>query len=180
LGILRRVLFVLLFAVVVYLGVSTFFPSKEIVGKFGEFLGSSNNLLFGYLSYVVILFLFWILFLWFFNKFNIKNSLRALGIVFIIFGILVFQSMIFEKGVIGNLIKNTLSTFIGKFGVSLFGIILFLWGLFLLFEEKIFSFIKFNLPTKSTFKKETKEEIKTDTTEIEKETNKIEKETIEI
>ncbi|NPA88111.1 MAG: DNA translocase FtsK, partial [Epsilonproteobacteria bacterium] len=120
---------------------STFLPSASIVGKFGKFLGDSNLLLFGFLAYLDILFFAWILYLWFFNKFNTQNSLRALGIIFLFLGFLIFQALIFQKGVIGNVIAVSLKKYIGILGVALLGFVILAWGGFLIFEEKIFEYI---------------------------------------
>ncbi|QCI29226.1 DNA translocase FtsK [Caminibacter pacificus] len=120
---------------------STFLPSASVVGKFGKFLGDSNLLLFGFLAYLDILFFAWILYLWFFNKFNTQNSLRALGIIFLFLGFLIFQALIFQKGVIGNVIAVALKKYIGILGVALLGFVILAWGGFLIFEEKIFEYI---------------------------------------
>jgi len=50
---------------------------------------------------------------------------------------LFFQSTLFSKGVIGNLFVNTLQNYIGIAGVGLLIFVLFLWSMFLLFEDKV-------------------------------------------
>ncbi len=139
--ILRKAFFVFLGALLIYFAISTFLPSASVVGKFGKFLGDSNLLLFGFLAYLDILFFAWMLYLWFFNKFNTQNSLRALGIIFLFLGFLIFQALIFQKGVIGNVIAVALKKYIGILGVALLGFVILAWGGFLIFEEKIFEYI---------------------------------------
>jgi len=53
------------------------------------------------------------------------------------FDLLFLQSMIVSKGVIGNLFVDTLKGYIGVLGVGLVILVMFLWSLFLLFEDKI-------------------------------------------
>jgi len=115
-------------------------------------------LLFGYLSFVILLLFGWIFYLWYFKKFNAKNSLAVLGFVFVLFSILIFQSLIFHKGVIGNLLSDTLKKYLGVFGVSILGVIVFLWGFFLIFEEKIYEFFKIKMPNFPNLPKKSKNE----------------------
>ena len=157
-----------------YFGVSTFLPDASVVGKVGKFLGQSNINLFGYLSYLVIAFFAWILFLWFFRKFDSKNSLRVLGAVFLFLAFLIFQALFFQKGAIGNIIANSLKNMIGSLGVGLVGFVILGWGVFLIFEDKIFAYIKglktpsINIKMPKKPKKESaKEEIVEETEEVE-------------
>jgi len=90
----------------------------------------------------VFLYFLWILYLAYKNKFDFKNSLRVLGILVLFFDLLFIQSLILKKGVIGNLFVNTLSGFIGILGVALLVIVIGGWGIFMIFEDKIFSYFK--------------------------------------
>jgi len=125
-----------------YFGVSTFLPDASVVGKFGKFLGESNIKLFGYIGYLLILFFAWIMYLWFFRKFDSKNSLKVLGSVFLFLAFLIFQSLFIQKGEIGNIIANSLKNLIGSLGVGLIGFVILGWGVFLIFEDKIFAYFK--------------------------------------
>jgi len=145
--ILRRVAWILAGALVVFFAFATFINSPEIVGKFGNFIGNANLELFGYIGFLNILLLFWLLYLGAFKKFNTARSLEVLGIIFIFFGLLVFQAIFFKKGVIGNLILNSLEKLIGVFGVGLIGFVSLLWGSVLIFEDKLFDLFK-NFPKK--------------------------------
>ncbi|EDM23977.1 DNA translocase FtsK [Caminibacter mediatlanticus TB-2] len=117
---------------------------------FGKFIGESNFELFGYFAYIVVLFLFFILYLFYFNKFDYKISLKVLGILILFFSLLFLQSLIINKGVIGNLFINTLKGYIGIFGVIIFTIVIGLWGIFLIFEDSILTKIKSILNSKKT------------------------------
>ena len=135
-------MFLLLFAVIIFLGIATILPHFYYVGKIGEFAGKLNFELFGFFSYVLVFYLLWILYLAYKKKYDSKNSLKVFGVLILFFDFLFIQSLITDKGVIGNLFVNTLSSFIGLFGIILLIIVLGGWGFFMLFEEKIFNFFR--------------------------------------
>ena len=112
------------------------------MGKVGQFIGKLNITLFGYFAYIVFLYLLWILYLAFKNKFDFKNSLRVLGVLILFFDLLFVQSLILKKGVIGNLFVNTLSGFVGVLGVILLVLVIAGWGVFMIFEEEVFDYFK--------------------------------------
>jgi len=128
---------IFLFSSLFYLFVSTLFPKISVVGKVGAFLGKTSFLLFGYLSYIFPFLLGVLLLLAYKKRFDYTISLRVLGGVFLFFDLLFFQAMVFKVGVIGNLFVNTLKFYIGLVGVGLLVLVIFIWSLFLLFEEEI-------------------------------------------
>ncbi len=139
----------------------------------GQFIGKLNITLFGYFAYIVFLYLLWILYLGFKNKFDFKNSLRVLGVLVLFFDLLFIQSLIFKKGVIGNIFVNTLSGFIGVLGVILLVLVIAGWGVFMIFEEEVFDYFKkINLEKKSRQKKE----IVSDTVETKNDNDNFEEE----
>ena len=140
--ILRKALFLFIFAVIIFLGLATVVPNFHYVGKFGEFLGNLNLTLFGFLAYLFVFYLLWILYLAYKNRFDFKNSLRVLGVLVLFFDFLFVQSLIIKKGVIGNLFVDTLKSFIGVLGIVLLIIVLGAWGSFMIFEEEVFNFFK--------------------------------------
>ena len=140
--ILRKSVYIFLFALVIYLFISTVIPKPHIVGKVGEFLGKADFKLFGYLSYFVPFLLGILLYLGFKNRYSSSVSIKVLGGVFLFFDLLFLQSAIFSKGVIGNLFVDTLKAYIGIAGVGLLIFVLFLWSLFLLMEEKVMAFFE--------------------------------------
>ena len=169
-------------AVVIFIGVATFIPNFHYVGKIGEFVGKLNLVLFGYFGYIVFLYLLWILYLGYKNKFDFKNSIRVLGVLILFFDFLFIQSLIIKKGVIGNLFVKTLSSFIGVLGVILLVFVIGGWGLFMIFEEKVFNYfnkIKFNKKSSENEKTLINTEYKTeDEIKIEKNKDKEENEDI--
>ena len=169
-------------AVVIFIGVATFIPNFHYVGKIGEFVGKLNLVLFGYFGYIVFLYLLWILYLGYKNKFDFKNSIRVLGVLILFFDFLFIQSLIIKKGVIGNLFVKTLSSFIGVLGVILLVFVIGGWGLFMIFEEKVFNYfnkIKFNKKSSENEKTLIDTEYKTED-EIKIEKNKDEEENEDI
>ncbi len=69
--------------------------------------------------------------------------------------------MLVNKGVVGNLVVGFLKSYIGILGVGIFVFVVALWGLFLIFEDKIFAFFSFyKKQNHNVHKREIKEEIK--------------------
>ena len=118
------------------------------MGKFGKFLGESSFLLFGYAGYVLPLFFGVLLYLGYKRKYDYDVSLKVLGGVFIYFSFLFLQSLVFNKGVIGNLFVHSLKNVIGLIGVVLLIGVILLWGVFLAAEDKIIK--KFGKSVKNT------------------------------
>ena len=145
------------------------------MGVFGKFLGDVNIKLFGYLSYLFDIFLFVLLFMFFFKKFDTKSSIKTLGVIILFFDLLFLQALILKKGVIGELFVNTLKNYIGIFGVSILIAVLGLWGLFLVFEDKIFEYLKIKQPLKSqkVIKEQNNDEYKDERLESDQTTEEI-------
>jgi S-DNA-T family DNA segregation ATPase FtsK/SpoIIIE len=158
---LKKAFFLFLFAVVLYLTVSTLFPKKELVGIFGEFIGRGNFELFGFLSIVFDGLLFYILYLFYKDKFDTKTSLKMLGIIIIFLDMLFLQALILKIGVIGELFVNTLKGYVGVIGVVILILIFAAWGGFLIWQEEIMNFEFFKLKQKQIIeiKKEQEEKV---------------------
>jgi len=90
----------------------------------------------------LVFYLFWILYLAYKKKFDFKNSLKVLGVLVLFFDLAFLQSLILNKGVVGNLFVKTLKGFIGVFGIVLLIIVFGVWGVFMIFEEKIFDYFE--------------------------------------
>ena len=104
---------------------ATIIPNPAFVGKYGEFLGKSNFLLFGYVSYFIP-FYFAILEYAFYK--NLKREIfeKLFGVFIAIVNILIIQSMILKVGVFGNIFVNSLKPLIGIIGLSLLVISVFI------------------------------------------------------
>jgi len=109
--------------------------------------------------------LFWVLYLFYFKRFDFQTSLKTLGFIVLFLDFLFLQSVLVNKGVVGNLVVGFLKSYIGILGVGIFVFVVALWGLFLIFEDKVFAFFSFfkkqnHNVQKKEIKKEIKEEIK--------------------
>ena len=136
---MRKSIYIFIFAFLIYLLISTIFPKLSMVGKVGEFLGVANFKLFGFISYFTPLLLGVLLFLGYKKKYDSNVSIKVLGGIFLFFDVLFIQSVIFQKGVIGNLFVNMLKIYIGIAGVWLLIFVILLWSVFLIFEDKVLS-----------------------------------------
>jgi len=135
--VLRKSIYVFLFAVVAYLFAATAVPDSQMVGRFGEFLGKASFNLLGVFAFIFPVILAFLLYLGLKNRYNAAVSMKVLGGVILFFDLLFLQSLIFKIGIIGNLFVFTLKQYIGVVGVVILILVLMLWGLFLIFEEKI-------------------------------------------
>jgi len=145
---LKKVFYLLLVGIVLFIGVATIFPKKELVGVFGEFVGSANFSLFGYLSYLFVVFLGYILYLFYKQEIE-KRALNLLGEIIIFLDLLFFQALILKKGAIGLAFVSFLQKYIGLIGVVILAIVIGVWGVFLAFDEKILSLFKFKKAQKT-------------------------------
>ena len=105
-------------------------------------MGNLNLTLFGFLAYIFVFYLLWVLYLAYKKRFDFGNSLKVLGVLILFFDFLFIQSLAINKGVIGNLFVNTLKGFIGLFGIVLLVIVLGAWGFIMLFEDKVFKYFE--------------------------------------
>ena len=105
--------------------------------------------------------MFWVLYLFYFKRFDFQTSLKTLGFIVLFLDFLFLQSVLVNKGVVGNLVVGFLKSYIGILGVGIFVFVVALWGLFLIFEDKIFAFFSFyKKQNHNVHKREIKKEIK--------------------
>jgi len=135
---LKKAFFVILGLVIVFWEISTLIPDVKYVGKIGHFLAYSSITIFAKLAYFFPIYLGWIAVLIYKDRVDYNNALKLLGVLIIFIDLLIFQSLVSNKGVVGNLLTNGLKTFIGIIGVLLFIFITFIFGVFILFHEKKF------------------------------------------
>ena len=105
--------------------IATLIPNSSFVGTYGEFLGKSNFLLFGYISYFIP-FYFIAVEYGFYKDLKRNHFEKLFAILIGIINFLIIQSMIFEVGLFGNLFVNALKPFIGVIGLSLLVITVFI------------------------------------------------------
>ncbi|GAA7627389.1 DNA translocase FtsK [Helicobacter pylori] len=126
-----------------FLTLSSWLGNSGLVGRFGVWFAAINKKYFGYLSWVNLPYLAWVLFL----LYRIKNPFteivleKTLGHLLGILSLLFLQSSLLNQGEIGNSARLFLRPFIGDFG---------LYALIMLMVV-ISYLILFKLPPKSVF-----------------------------
>jgi len=135
---LKKSLYILSFAFLLYFFLATLLPSVAYVGKLGSFLGNTNLLLFGFIGYFFPLILMGLLYAFYKDKFDFNFSVKVLGGIFAFFAFLLMQYELFEEGIIAKLFDSFVANYIGKVGIWIFILVLLIWSGFLIFEDKIF------------------------------------------
>ncbi len=126
-----------------FLTLSSWLGNSGLVGRFGVWFASINKKYFGYLSWVNLPYLAWVLFLLYKTKNPFTEIVleKALGHLLGILSLLFLQSSLLNQGEIGNSVRLFLRPFIGDFG---------LYALIILMAV-ISYLILFKLPPKSVF-----------------------------
>ncbi|RKV57517.1 DNA translocase FtsK [Helicobacter pylori] len=126
-----------------FLTLSSWLGNSGLVGRFGVWFAATNKKYFGYLSFINLPYLAWVLFL----LYKAKNPFteivleKTLGHLLGILSLLFLQSNLLNQGEIGNSTRLFLRPFIGDFG---------LYALIVLMVV-ISYLILFKLPPKSVF-----------------------------
>ncbi|MGL2907450.1 DNA translocase FtsK [Helicobacter pylori] len=126
-----------------FLTLSSWLGNSGLVGRFGVWFAATNKKYFGYLSFINLPYLAWVLFL----LYKVKNPFteivleKTLGHLLGILSLLFLQSSLLNQGEIGNSARLFLRPFIGDFG---------LYALIMLMVV-ISYLILFKLPPKSVF-----------------------------
>ncbi|WRE81631.1 DNA translocase FtsK [Helicobacter pylori] len=126
-----------------FLTLSSWLGNSGLVGRFGVWFAATNKKYFGYLSFINLPYLAWVLFL----LYKAKNPFteivleKTLGHLLGILSLLFLQSSLLNQGEIGNSARLFLRPFIGDFG---------LYALIMLMVV-ISYLILFKLPPKSVF-----------------------------
>ncbi|WP_187938886.1 DNA translocase FtsK [Helicobacter pylori] len=126
-----------------FLTLSSWLGNSGLVGRFGVWFAALNKKYFGYLSFINLPYLVWVLFL----LYKAKNPFteivleKTLGHLLGILSLLFLQSSLLNQGEIGNSARLFLRPFIGDFG---------LYALIMLMVV-ISYLILFKLPPKSVF-----------------------------
>ncbi len=126
-----------------FLTLSSWLGNSGLVGRFGVWFATINKKYFGYLSWVNLPYLAWVLFLLYKTKNPFTEIVleKALGHLLGILSLLFLQSSLLNQGEIGNSARLFLRPFIGDFG---------LYALIMLMAV-ISYLILFKLPPKSVF-----------------------------
>ncbi len=126
-----------------FLTLSSWLGNSGLVGRFGVWFAAINKKYFGYLSFINLPYLAWVLFLLYKTKNPFTEIVleKPLGHLLGILSLLFFQSSLLNQGEIGNSARLFLRPFIGDFG---------LYALIMLMAV-ISYLILFKLPPKSVF-----------------------------
>ncbi|MFP6076746.1 DNA translocase FtsK [Helicobacter pylori] len=126
-----------------FLTLSSWLGNSGLVGRFGVWFAALNKKYFGYLSFINLPYLAWVLFLLYKTKNPFTEIVleKTLGHLLGILSLLFLQSSLLNQGEIGNSVRLFLRPFIGDFGlyalITLMAVISYL--------------ILFKLPPKSVF-----------------------------
>ncbi|MGL2382312.1 DNA translocase FtsK [Helicobacter pylori] len=126
-----------------FLTLSSWLGNSGLVGRFGVWFAATNKKYFGYLSFINLPYLAWVLFLLYKTKNPFTEIVleKTLGHLLGILSLLFLQSSLLNQGEIGNSARLFLRPFIGDFG---------LYALITLMVV-ISYLILFKLPPKSVF-----------------------------
>ncbi|WP_194147015.1 DNA translocase FtsK [Helicobacter pylori] len=126
-----------------FLTLSSWLVNSGLVGRFGVWFAALNKKYFGYLSFINLPYLAWVLFLLYKTKNPFTEIVleKTLGHLLGILSLLFLQSSLLNQGEIGNSTRLFLRPFIGDFG---------LYALIMLMVV-ISYLILFKLPPKSVF-----------------------------
>ncbi|WP_187863682.1 DNA translocase FtsK [Helicobacter pylori] len=126
-----------------FLTLSSWLGNSGLVGRFGVWFATTNKKYFGYLSFINLPYLAWVLFLLYKTKNPFTEIVleKTLGHLLGILSLLFLQSSLLNQGEIGNSARLFLRPFIGDFG---------LYALIILMVV-ISYLILFKLPPKSVF-----------------------------
>ncbi|WP_187903637.1 DNA translocase FtsK [Helicobacter pylori] len=126
-----------------FLTLSSWLGNSGLVGRFGVWFAAINKKYFGYLSFINLPYLAWVLFL----LYKAKNPFteivleKTLGHLLGILSLLFLQSSLLNQGEIGNSVRLFLRPFIGDFGLYALIILMLVISYLILFK----------LPPKSVF-----------------------------
>ncbi|EMH23999.1 DNA translocase FtsK [Helicobacter pylori] len=126
-----------------FLTLSSWLGNSGLVGRFGVWFAATNKKYFGYLSFINLPYLAWVLFL----LYKAKNPFteivleKTLGHLLGILSLLFLQSSLLNQGEIGNSARLFLRPFIGDFGLYALIILMLVISYLILFK----------LPPKSVF-----------------------------
>ena len=138
---MKETLFIVLFSILIYLGVSTLFSTSGLMGSYGSVFASYNQHYFGYISFVYLLLL--IIPLFFFYKdtrFDFRKSQITIASILFFFSSLLFQALLVTntfRGKFGADFVDFLSPFIGLFGLWIFWFMITLLSIVVMLDKSI-------------------------------------------
>ena len=154
---MKDTLFIILVAILVYLGISTFFGESGLMGSFGTTFSLLNQRYFGYISYIYIFILILPIYILYKKPNFTFRTLEALIALFLLFfSALLAQALVTDSdlsGKIGSDFMNSLAPSIGIFGVWMFLLIIVFIATLILLDKtakELIALIKNPLKKKSS------------------------------
>ena len=138
---------------------STVFHDTSLVGNIGKIIGDTNIELFGYLAYINLLLLYYPLYLFYTKPWLLKRLDGYVGWILFLIALVLFQSLVVgaeHAGFIGREIHTTLLPFIGKAGLWLFWLMIFMLALVLVIDDE-YDFAKLYEKLKAPFSRQKEE-----------------------
>nr|WP_258238462.1 DNA translocase FtsK [Arcobacter sp. CECT 8986] len=136
----------MLLFIIFYLEFSVFASTQQSVGKIGYIFAQISHQYFGYLSYIYLfLFLYPLYIINFKEDFDYADfSLKTMVVILLLFSSLTLQALVVESkiysGIIGSIIVDDLTPFIGNAGLWIFVLVGFVITVTVLFEDNNFNF----------------------------------------
>jgi S-DNA-T family DNA segregation ATPase FtsK/SpoIIIE len=121
---LKETLFIIIFSLVVYLGISTIFGESEMMGSYGAVFALYNHHYFGYISYVyLLLLLIPLFFVYKHTSFDFRRAQITIASFLIFCAALLLQALVVTdtfRGKFGADFVDFLSPYVGVFGLWVF------------------------------------------------------------
>ena len=143
---MRNILFIIVFGIFIYLGVSTLLTDSSIIGKLGAAFAQFNHETFGYISYIYpFILLYPLYYMYRYPNFTLRSLEITLSSVLIFFSFIIFQGLIISnelRGAFGTSFVDFMSPFIGLFGIWIFWFIITIVGVTIFFDKTFHELIE--------------------------------------
>ncbi len=167
---MKETIFIIIFSLLVYLGVSTIFGDSELMGSYGSVFALFNQHYFGYISFVYILALLAPLYVFYKNtSFDFRKAEIIVASFLMFFSTLLAQALLIDnefRGKMAGDFVDFLSPYIGVFGLWIFWLMITSVSTVILLDKSaqeissiIVEFLKKQLPQKSNVKYVKKEKV---------------------
>ncbi|ANE35962.1 DNA segregation ATPase FtsK/SpoIIIE [Campylobacter iguaniorum] len=138
---MRGILLTISVCILLFFGVATIVPQASFVGAFGNIIGSANQKLFGFISYIYPFILLYpvVLLCKNFKKFDFRLLGHFIGGVLMFFAFLLFISMFSKSygGFVGGFLIESLNSVIGSIGSMVFILMIFFISFGLVFDDRL-------------------------------------------
>ncbi len=153
---MRNIIFIIVFGVFIYLGVSTIVAQSSIIGKLGAAFAVFNHETFGYISFIYpFVLLYPLAFVYKKPELTLRTFEITLSSFLLFFSVIMFQALVisneFQGSFAGSFIEF-LSPFIGLFGIWIFWLVMSIVASSIFFDKTFYEFIEPSLEKFHLFK----------------------------